>query len=116
MSGVSGTRKALRFFISSAGIVRMSSSIHDHLSFAFSEGRSIEQAEKQNRICVRVGASKKHLHTSVIRDQWTDGIGSTSGGAKTIETRSKGLCWMYPAHTARFMISRIRMRILLSVA
>ena len=94
MKGVSGTRKAFRFFISSAGIVRMSSSIQDQRNLAFSDGRSIEHAEKQKRICVRTGASRKQRQTSIIRDQCTDGIGSTSGGAKTIDTRSSGLCVM----------------------
>lgn len=48
--------------------------------------------------------------------QWTEGIGVTIGGAKTLDTLSIGLCSMKPAHTARSRISRVRIRTRLSVA
>lgn len=38
------------------------------------------------------------------------------GAAKTLETLSIGLCWMKPAHTAKSMISRVRISTLFRVA
>ena len=47
---------------------------------------------------------------------WTAGMGFTTGRAKIRETRSMGLCVMYPAQTARSSTSLIRMRTRLRVA
>ena len=113
---VSGSRCGRRFFIASAGSVRTSSRIHVFRRLAFSTGRNMEQRDQRNKrrtlfgaeriICIMLGSS---CHA-------TAGIGVVIGGAKTRLRRSTGLCWMYPAQTARSSISRSLMRMRLSVA
>lgn len=45
-----------------------------------------------------------------------DGMGRTMGAAKTRDTLAIGLWRMYPAQTAKSMISRVRINTRLSVA
>ena len=93
-----------------------SSSIHSFLILTASIGRRSVRQDQRNKTWVRYVAEDTTLNTSGSSDQWTAGIGETMGGAKTLETRAMGLCWIYPAQTAKSMISRVRMITRLSVA
>lgn len=91
MKTVSGTRCIRPIFISLAGIVRMSPSIHERLSFAFSPGRSIEQVEKRKRIRIRTGADFITCMMFGSSCHSGAGMGVTTGAAKTRLKRSQGL-------------------------
>lgn len=93
MRGVTGTRKAFRFFIASAGIVITSPSIQAQRKAAFSPGRNIEQAEKRKSRRIPSGAPTKAPHAVSSSRQCRAGMGVVFGGEKTRETSSSGLCF-----------------------
>ena len=116
MKGVKGTRCRRPLFISEAGMERVSPSIHSFRSLAVSPGRSMEARDQRKSTCIRMVASLKTFITFGKSRHEMEGMGRTIGGANTRLTRSIGLCRMYPAQTAKSMISRVRINTRLSVA